>query len=470
MIALGAIVVQPALGHSWIEQMQVIGSNGSFVGNYGYPRGYVARQDPTFNGHSDMWLLPALDSGRLRINGSDSLCHTAQRTQNYSSQYPELTVSPGDWVALKYLENGHVTQPWVQAGKPSAGGTVYVYATTDPEPDPKIVDVMQWNSDGSGGNKKGWLLAAQNFDDERCHQISSSAISLFRQEVSPDQVAGQPDSRIEQWCETDIQIPQKVNGNSLTAYWVWQWPTAIGTVGAPEGKDEYYTTCMDFKVQASGNGSGSGTGIQAAAAAPAASPSFALKQQDPQSTAVSGYASRTALTPSPMVFTAGQTHTGNVNAAASPTISMLYTMAPSTFVASGTTYALSPQGTALQINGQLAAYVNCQNAVTTGSVAPKCPGSSDNNAGPTTLPKVGGPSAPEPAATSSSSVPPTSTITQQPNRVAGPGSGGVPCQTTTVYVTVTATTSPVVVEASPAVSPMRRSEENMPRRAMPFVG
>ncbi|KAF1824631.1 uncharacterized protein K489DRAFT_316200, partial [Dissoconium aciculare CBS 342.82] len=243
--ALFAVASQ---AHTWIEQLQVIGSNGSYTGDYGYPRGYVARTDQGFTGDSDNYLLPPLSSGRIRIDQTDMLCHPSQRTPNYSAKYPKLAVAPGDWVAMKYLENGHVTQPWVQAGKPSGGGTVYVYGTTAPDSSAKILDVLQWTADGKGGNGKGFLIGAQDFDDGRCHQISNSAVSLFRQQANANHVQNQPTSQVEQWCETDIQIPKQVDGSSLTVYWVWSWQTAVGSLGAPYGKDEYYTTCMDFDI------------------------------------------------------------------------------------------------------------------------------------------------------------------------------------------------------------------------------
>ncbi|KAK5086029.1 hypothetical protein LTR16_008139, partial [Cryomyces antarcticus] len=240
LYALAIFLANNAAGHSWNEQLQVI-DNGTFVGDYGYPRGYVARTDPGFTGDSMNYLLPSLKSGRIRIDNTDLLCHPAQRsTTTQPSAYPRLQVAPGSFVAMKYLENGHVTLPATQSGKPQAGGPVFVFGTTSPSATEKITDVLQWTADGSGGDKRGRLLAAQNYDDLRCHQINSGTISQQRQQQFPDRPAGQTTGTgNEQWCETDVQIPTDAKaGGPLTLHWVWQWPTAAGKdAGLPDGKD-----------------------------------------------------------------------------------------------------------------------------------------------------------------------------------------------------------------------------------------
>ncbi|KAF2861586.1 hypothetical protein K470DRAFT_214695, partial [Piedraia hortae CBS 480.64] len=239
-----------AAGHSWIEEYQVIGPDGNYIGDRGFSRGYVGRTDPQFNGEAVKYQLPALDSGRNRINSDDLLCHPSQRTSNYANpNYPKLKVRPGDFVAMKYLENGHVTLPWGQLGKPKASGTVFVYGTTKPSQQEKIADVLQWTRDGHGGNGKGFLMSAQNYDDGRCHQLNCGNISLTRQVLFPDHAPGQATTSLEQWCESDVQIPTSQPAGTLTTYWVWQWPTEPNAdCTFPDGKDEYYTTCADFDV------------------------------------------------------------------------------------------------------------------------------------------------------------------------------------------------------------------------------
>lgn len=262
LASLLASFAPSTLAHTWVEEYQVIGPNGSYIGDRGFSRGYTARTDPDFDGDANiLWMLPQLDAVmpdggvRLRVNASDSLCHPNQRTSNYiDPRYPKLKAAPGNFVAMKYLENGHVTLPWNQPGKPLEGGTVYVFGTTQPSDDEKIVDVMKWNKDGNGGDGRGWLLSAQNFDDGRCHQINDCVMSVERQTLFPNMIPDQ-DATAEQWCESDVQIPKNVQPGTLTTYWIWQWPTSPESECVyPDGKDEYYTTCADFEIVADSPG------------------------------------------------------------------------------------------------------------------------------------------------------------------------------------------------------------------------
>lgn len=305
LLALVATLSPLTLAHSWVEEYQVISPNGSFVGERGYSRGYVPRTDPTYNGFSMMWMLP--DSGmtnpdgttRTRINSSDLLCHPGQRTANYTAKYPKLQVSPGDYVAMKYLENGHVSLPWNITGKPPGTGTVFIFGTTNPSEDEKIVDVLKWNTEGTGGNKRGFLMTAQNFDDGRCHQINCGSISEQRQMLKPNHVAGQPTSTVESWCETDLKIPENTKAGTLTTYWIWQWPTEPNRdCNNPAGKDEYYTTCADFEV------------VDSSVNQKIEKTPFSVGDGgNPQSEAVSNFKSRTAYTSSPPIISMQGTKT-----------------------------------------------------------------------------------------------------------------------------------------------------------------
>lgn len=273
-------------GHSWVEQLTVI-RNSVFVGDNGYPRGYVPRT-VIFNDGDMQNELPPPTSLRMRIDASDLVCKSTQMSQNQTAGYPVLSVSPGDYIAMKYLENGHVTQPDVPPGKPPGSGTVFVLGTPDPSDTDTLVDILQWSSDGSGGDARGTLLAAQNFDDLRCHQIDNdSAISVERQEEFPNREPGQPNGpNQELWCETDVLIPSTIPTNTwYTLYWVWQWPTLPGTPGFPEGKDQYYTTCADVSIVELP------TDLN-----PPSNPDL---NQDPNTVAVSNYTSRTADDPTP---------------------------------------------------------------------------------------------------------------------------------------------------------------------------
>ncbi|EKG12958.1 hypothetical protein MPH_09876 [Macrophomina phaseolina MS6] len=295
LVALvAALLLTQVAAHTWIEQLSVI-RNGTFVGNYGYPRSYLSRTDPGFNGGaSSQWLLPPLQSNRIRVDDSDLLCRPEQRKQVQSEKWPRLNIAPGDYAAMKYAENGHVTLPDNQKGKPEKGGTVYVFGTLEPKEDETLSNVLKWTSDGSGGDKRGKLLTANNFDDGRCYQINSGEISLQRQKEFPDPNPGQPTSVNEQYCETDVKIPEDIEtGKTYTLYWVWDWPTAKGGVDPtyPDGKDEYYTTCSDVEIT-------NPNSLQSFVAG-SVQQQYKLEQQDPQTKAVSTYTDRTAVSVDP---------------------------------------------------------------------------------------------------------------------------------------------------------------------------
>jgi hypothetical protein len=296
LLCLG-LLSSTVAAHTWIEQMQVIGTNGSYVGDYGYPRGYVSRTDSGFDGFSNKWQLPSpdTDTSRTRITDKMMACHPNQRTPNYSQQYPKLSVAPGAYVAMKYLENGHVTQPYIPAGKPEGSGTVWIYGTYEPNDAETLVNVLSWTADGKGGNGKGFLMTAQDYDDGRCYQINQSPTSVNRQMTDGNHAPGQPTSQLEQWCESNLLVPSNSQvGKTLTVYWVWGWATGMQTEGAMCGKDEYYTTCSDFDIV---NG---GDELSKIIAAPKV---HTIGQQDPQTIAVSNYQSRTAHAPTPTIIT-----------------------------------------------------------------------------------------------------------------------------------------------------------------------
>ncbi|KAH0338993.1 hypothetical protein KCU81_g7341, partial [Aureobasidium melanogenum] len=420
-----AAVLGQASAHSWVEEMQVIDSaTGNYTGDYGYTRGYVARTDPGFNGDSVDYLVPALSSGRTRIDSTDLLCHPDQRTSNYTNpEYPRLQVAPGSYIAMKYLENGHVTLPQNQPGKPKAAGTVFVYATTNPSDTEKIVDVLKWNTAGNGGDSRGSQIAAQSFDDGRCHQLNSGTISMQRQKAFPDRVPGQPDSNIEQWCETDVHIPSTYkSGQTVTVYWVWQWPTEAGVDPTyPTGKDEYYTSCAEIDIVDSVSN---------------ASPVHTLQQQDPQTTAVSSFKSRMVLTSSPLYTLAAASGSATSTGAAAASSA---TTTSSSAVPSDTSTAPSSESTNLPII----------------TLAPfPVTNTSSSTPGPTYNPSNGNPSFPfynPPAAQMPSFVTVTDYITMSGVANKAQGTAVPATQTTTEFVTsyVTATASTVVVTGLP---------------------
>jgi hypothetical protein len=238
--------------HSWVEQVVNVNDNGSYYGPAGYIRGYVPRDNPSFSDTKLSWLSPQNSQGgsRTRIDNTDILCHPNQQQAVNNKDFPNLKTAPGNTVALRYLENGHVSLPNNQLGKPASAGLVYIYATTNPKPDEKLTNVLNWTMDGN--LDEGRLLNINPYDDGRCYQINDSGnspISTQRQAEFPNPIAGQPGTNHELWCQNNIKVPDDAADNTLTVYWIWQWPTQPNVdPNLPEGKDEIYTSCMDFDL------------------------------------------------------------------------------------------------------------------------------------------------------------------------------------------------------------------------------
>ncbi|KAL8680105.1 MAG: hypothetical protein Q9186_003689 [Xanthomendoza sp. 1 TL-2023] len=241
--------------HSWVEDINVIAPNGTFVGESGYPRAFAKRGPGVDPDKAMVHLLPP--NGRPtgnKILDSDPMCMQSQQQPKQSDGSPTLKAAAGDMVALRYQENGHVTLPQNQPGKPSNRGTIYIYGTTDPRPDDKFLSIHKvWNPAGTGGDKRGKLLATEPYDDGQCYQMNGGQISAQRQgqfKHKADPIMGQ-----DLWCQNNFKIPQDVpSGKPYTVYWVWDWDTAPGTAGLPQGLTEKYTTCMDITIsQGQGN-------------------------------------------------------------------------------------------------------------------------------------------------------------------------------------------------------------------------
>jgi hypothetical protein len=160
-------------------------------------------------------------------------------------------------VALRYQENGHVTIPSTQVGKPPNRGTVFVYGTTQPSNSDTLLGIHKvWTPDGKGGDGRGVLLATRNFDDGQCYQVNSQLLSEERQAEFKHEAVNPMGTNL--WCQTDVQLPSSIDADKYTLYWVWDWPTEPGAdPNLPSGKNETYTTCMDINIpNNSGNNKG----------------------------------------------------------------------------------------------------------------------------------------------------------------------------------------------------------------------
>jgi hypothetical protein len=237
-----------ASAHSWIEQLMVIAPNGTVVGQPGFARGNVLRGSPGFSDPTMVNLIPPDGRTINQILPSDLMCKSTQTSQTQTDGSPRLQAAASDAIALRFQENGHVTLPQNQPGKPQNRGTVYVYGTNQSSPDDSFLAIHRvWTPDGTGGDGRGRLLSTRNFDDGQCYQTNGGQISQQRQQEFKhpfDMTMGN-----DLWCQQDIQMPDDVeSGQPYTLYWVWDWPTLPGTPGFPDGKQEIYTTCMDVDI------------------------------------------------------------------------------------------------------------------------------------------------------------------------------------------------------------------------------
>ncbi|KAI9773163.1 MAG: hypothetical protein M1840_008284 [Geoglossum simile] len=238
-----AIQFSLAASHSWVEQLRLISSNGAYIGDPGFVRGNVLRTSPGF---SDVPMVHMIGP---TVKPTDQMCGPTQQNAVQTDGSPRLKAPVGSFIALQFQENGHVTLPNGQLGKPPNRGSVFIYGTSNPQPNENFSAIHNvWNTDGTGGDKRGKLLATQNYDDGQCYQINGGPISGSRKvEFSKpaDKLQG-----ADLWCQNDIALPQDISvGKPYTLYWVWDWPTAPGVdPGLPQGKVETYTTCMDIDI------------------------------------------------------------------------------------------------------------------------------------------------------------------------------------------------------------------------------
>lgn len=249
------ILVPFTVAHSWVEALYKINLRGTLYGDPGYIRGFISRSSSSFNDLNMQYLLPTINHrcslAKPIIQEGDLMCKNTQTRNNYTSEFRRLVVSPGEYIALLYQENGHVTLPQNTPQKHNSGD-VYIYGTSSPSDDDKFLSIHNvWNENGTGGDMRGRLLARRRFDDGRCYQVNEGSISTTRQHRYPNQdISSIQGSDI--WCQNDIRIPDDVD-ESYTLYWVWNWPSTP-TSEFPSGQPEIYTSCIDLEIASGAQG------------------------------------------------------------------------------------------------------------------------------------------------------------------------------------------------------------------------
>ncbi|QPG96008.1 hypothetical protein C2857_002879 [Epichloe festucae Fl1] len=211
------------------------------IGERGFPRGYMPRNDPGFNDKVPQQLLPA--SGQSAYSGAEVLDKFPFEA---NPKNPLLQASAGEHVAIIHLENGHVSLPQNQPKKPHNRGTIFFYGTAQPKPQEKLFDVhLRWNKDGTGGDKRGILLGTKNYDDGQCFQPNAAGITTER--ASKFSSDGAKTSQ-ELPCQSDIKLPDDLKpGSVYTVYWYWDWPDLnADKINVDKTKDGSYPWAGSF--------------------------------------------------------------------------------------------------------------------------------------------------------------------------------------------------------------------------------
>ncbi|WPH01222.1 Hypothetical protein R9X50_00405800 [Acrodontium crateriforme] len=186
---------------------------------------------------------------------SDTICSPSQdTTTNQTAGSPRLKVAKGSTVALQYNENGHITKPQNNAPGKETPGKVYVYGTTQSQPSDSFLKIhKQWTEDGSGGDGRGRLLYSGPFDDGHCYQYSShdpgefSSIEEARESQWPPPGSADPAQGMNLWCRADVTLPNDINTDLYTLYWVWDFPSYADD--RLRYQPQYYTTCIDLDIE-----------------------------------------------------------------------------------------------------------------------------------------------------------------------------------------------------------------------------
>ncbi|QSZ29309.1 hypothetical protein DSL72_003822 [Monilinia vaccinii-corymbosi] len=264
-IAAFALLFQTTVAHTWADELRVIARNGTFTST-GYPRGYV----PRVNVPPTAPIVGTLDDNLWELQNiipdDTPICSPKQTPGAYPNPvFPALSAAPGDFVAIRYQENGHVTEPTQAAEgnkvKGFGSGLVYVYGTADSKSTDKYNSIHKvWNKDGTGGDKRGKLLAVQYFDDMACFLAGNTNGDLFvdspknvttlamAREAAYKRNTTDPLQGANIWCQTDFQIPAEAQANKdYSIYWVWDWPTMDKTTGQ-QTLNQSYTICADIAV------------------------------------------------------------------------------------------------------------------------------------------------------------------------------------------------------------------------------
>ncbi|KAI9767641.1 MAG: hypothetical protein M1840_005512 [Geoglossum simile] len=180
-----------ANGHSWVDSIQKIDSEGQLIGAPGYIRNYtacVANQD-----------VDRRNTYEIEFP-SQTFCSPYQKAQFQANGFPRLNASSGSQIVAQYLENGHISAPVVPD---SIVGNVYWFGSRGEGIDNTTFgEVQGWK----GAPGRGRILNTAQFDDGIC---------------------GHGDPILP--CHSTFQIPfDIVTGGVYRIYWLWDYSGKLG--------------------------------------------------------------------------------------------------------------------------------------------------------------------------------------------------------------------------------------------------
>lgn len=236
--------IQSVNAHTWVEAIRRISSTGAYIGETGYPMGHMSRSDSEFDN----------EKVQIKITDTSNNPHVCGSFTGYdNADFAPLTAAPGEFIALQYAENGHVSFPTLTF-RGYRSGNIMIYGT--PEPigtlDIGVNDILyQWNTDGSGGNQMGKLLASHFFDDGQCYQDHNG---------SPIQAEREAQYGFKQMlCQSTVQLPSDIETSSTySLVFIWDWPQHPNEPGTTT---EMYTSCMTINLEANSDAATSAEGI-----------------------------------------------------------------------------------------------------------------------------------------------------------------------------------------------------------------
>ncbi|KAI4870213.1 hypothetical protein F4820DRAFT_287811 [Hypoxylon rubiginosum] len=219
--------------HSWVEEVRKIDLSGAFEGGVGRSMHWMNR---TADGFSD----DKVQNKILDTKPNPAICKPIDGA--YYAGANRLNASAGDYVALVYQENGHVTQPFLTP-RPYRDGLVSIYGTMQHEDNDGINDVLNsWTADGKGGNGKGQLLATHYYDDGQCYQNAGQDfnIKIYAERQKKYGLS-------ELYCQSDFQLPEDLpETGTYTVMWVWDWPLIVTDT---TNSTEIYTSCAEITLE-----------------------------------------------------------------------------------------------------------------------------------------------------------------------------------------------------------------------------